>query len=120
MPGSKSSASRPYVEYRTGESCMVPKSKQRLARCRFVMLYSSPPNVMVSKGLPLSRIDGLDLPGQPAYGLSEGGRRGGLAVAAAAAAAALLFPKQLVHLVVSDSHPTPRSAVTLAALLCVF
>jgi hypothetical protein len=64
---------REFVDYHTGERHRVHKSKQRLARCRFVMLYRDPDNgPLPSKGLRLARIPGLDQPEPvPVYGLAE-------------------------------------------------
>lgn len=63
---------RDFVEYHTGETHTVHKSKHRLARCRFVMIYSDPAKApLPSKGLPLARIPGLDPEAGPTYGLAE-------------------------------------------------
>ena len=63
---------RDFVDYHSGEMHTVHKSKHRLARCRFVMIYSDPDNApLPSKGLPLARIPALDPEDGPVYGLTE-------------------------------------------------
>ena len=65
-------ATRDFLDFYTGVRHTVSKSKQRLARCRFVMMYSDPVRApLPSKGLRLARIPGLDQARQPVYGLTE-------------------------------------------------
>jgi len=65
-------ATRDFLDFHTGVRHTVSKSKQRLARCRFVMMYSDPVRApLPSKGLRLARIPGLDQARQPVYGLTE-------------------------------------------------
>ena len=65
-------ATRDFLDFYTGVRHTVSKSKQRLARCRFVMMYSDPWQAPLrSKGLQLARIPGLDQQHQPVYGLTQ-------------------------------------------------
>eukprot|EP01043_Picozoa_sp_COSAG02_P031512 COSAG02_NODE_2062_length_9971_cov_5.016106_1_plen_283_part_00 len=67
-----STTHRTFLDYHTGLKHTVHKSKQRLARCRFIMIYSDPARApLPSKGLRLARISGLDQPDQPVYGLTD-------------------------------------------------
>lgn len=64
---------RTFMDYHTGVRHTVHKSKHRLARCRFVMLYKEPEQApLPSKGLALARLHGVDQPAPvPVYGLTD-------------------------------------------------